>query len=103
MQELFLKQLLTSPQRHRHAEGTETARRKREIRFHQPFKFQKGLVIEDDIVKILQADARFRKAIGNGIFWETRVMLLARKSLFLGGGGDVPVLHQSRRAVMIKG
>ena len=58
VQESFLKQFFTRPQRHRHAEGTETTRREREICFHQAFEFQKRLVIEDDVVQVFQSGTR---------------------------------------------
>jgi len=39
----------------------------------------------------------------HGVIGEGRVVLFAREPLLLRGGDDLPVAHQARRAVMMKG
>ncbi len=58
LQQAFLEQLLPQPQRHRHAEGAEAARREGEIGLEQALELQKRLVVEDDVVDLVEARCR---------------------------------------------
>ncbi len=54
------------------------------------------------MIDVVEGETRLVEAEANRVLRETLVMLLARESLFLGGGGDFPVLDQGRRAIVIK-
>ena len=43
------------------------------------------------------------EAVADGVDRKARVMLFAAESLFLGGSGDMAVLDQRRRAVVVEG
>src|SRR5262249_44769420 len=101
-QQDFLEQFFLEPQRHRHAERTEAARRKGEIGLEQPIEFQERFVVEGDVIDLGDADAAGVKAIARGVMGKTRVVLLAGEALLLGGRHDAAVREQAGGAVVIK-
>ena len=102
-QQLLLEQLLAQPQRHRHAEGAEAARREGEIGFEQPLEFQERLVVEHDVIDVVEPRSCRLQAIGDRVVRETGIVLLAREAFFLRRGHDAAVLDQRRGAVVIEG
>src|SRR3954465_11421562 len=99
----LLEQLFLQPERDRHLEGAEAARRQRDIGLQQPLELQEWLVVEHDMVERLHGDAGFGKAGSDGVVWKRRVVLLPREALLLRGGDDAAVLDQRRGAVVIEG
>jgi hypothetical protein len=49
-----------------------------------------------DVVDFAKRDAALVQAISERMLWETRIVLLARKALFLGGGNDLSVDDERR-------
>ena len=74
-QQVLLKQLLPQPERDRHLEGAESARRKRDVGFQQPLEFEERLVVEHDVIELAGRNAGFCKAIGNGVVRKRGVVL----------------------------
>ena len=66
-QQALLKQLLLDPDRDRHAEGTEAARRERDTGLEQPLELEKRLVVERDPVDLVKDDAGLLQAAGDGV------------------------------------
>ena len=71
-QQRLLEQLFLQPQRHRHAERAEAARRKGEIGLEQPLELQERLVVEGDVVDVGQRDAGLVEAIVDRVRRESR-------------------------------
>src|SRR5438034_739245 len=86
--QVLLEQFLLEPQRHRHAEGSEPARRESKIGLKQPLEFEKRLIIKSNIVDLVET-AGERQTVFDGIPRKTGVLLFAREALFLGGGDNV--------------
>src|ERR1700684_1624513 len=102
-QQVLLKQLFAQPERDRHLEGGEPARRQRDVGFEQPLEFEEWLVVEYDMVELVGGDAGFREAIGDGVMRERGVVLAAAETLLLRRRDDPAVFYQRRRAVVIEG
>src|SRR5665811_1973545 len=88
-QQAFLKQFLPQPERDRHLERAEPARRQRDVGLQQPLEFEKRLVVEHDMVKLVGRNAGLRKAIGDGVVRKRGVVLAAGKTLLLRRGAVV--------------
>src|SRR6185295_5623968 len=82
-QQVLLEKLLSNPDWHSRPKRCEAARCERKICFQQALKFQKRLVIESDMVNILSTYSRALKTPPDGLSRKARIMLLARKALFL--------------------
>ena len=65
-------------------------------------EFRQRFVVKGYVVQVLGPDARFFETVGNGIDGESRVMLFARETLFLGCGDNVSIHQQRRSAIVIK-
>jgi hypothetical protein len=78
-EQILLKQFLLEPQRQRHAERAEPARRKGEIGLEQPLELYKRLLVENDVVEIIEIKASFVETVANGVFRVARILLLAGK------------------------
>ena len=102
-EQALLEQLFLQPQRDRHLERAEAARRQRDIGLQQPLEFEERLVVEHDVVERVHRGARLRKTRRDGVVREGRVVLLAGEALLLRGGDDAAVLDQRRGAVVIEG
>ena len=101
-QQGLLKQLFLQPQRDRHLEGAEAARRHRDVGLQQPLEFEERLVVEHHVVEAVGGDAGFFQAIGDGVVREGGIMLAPGKAFLLGGGDDAAVLDQRRGAVVVE-
>ena len=77
-QQVLLEQLLPQPERDRHLEGAEAARRQRDIGFQQPLEFQERLVVEDDVIDVGKAGAGGFQAIGDRVASETTASCFLR-------------------------
>ena len=99
----LLEQLLAAPHGHRHTERTESGGGERQVRLEEALEFQKGLVVERDMVDLGGTDLRHFEAVLDGVPREARVVLLAREALLLRRCHDPPVLDDSCRAVVIEG
>ena len=75
----------------------------RQIGFDKPAEFQKGLVIETDIVDLFRFEARVLETILYRLNREVFVLLLSGKTLFLSGGNDFAVDDECRRRIVIEG
>ena len=102
-QHVLLEQLFPDPDRDRHRERSEAARREAEIGFEQPLEFQERLLVEHDIIDVLERDTGLFEAIANRVDRKARVVLLAREALFLRRRDDLAVDQQRRGAVVIEG
>jgi len=102
-QQVLEEQLLPQPDRHRHGEAPEAARRKGEIRLQQALELEERLVVECDRVDAVQGRLPLAQAVRHGVPREPRVVLLAGEPLLLRRGDDVPVRQQCRRAVVVEG
>src|SRR5687768_1917556 len=99
----FLKQLLLEPQRQRLAKRGKASRRKRKIRFEQPFELEKGLVVESDMVELVRAQPRVFEAKSDRIAGEAGVVLFPREALLLRRRNDVAVDHEGGCGIVIEG
>jgi hypothetical protein len=95
--------LFLEPERASLAEGSESSRRNAEVCLENPFEFQKGLVIEDnrlDIVEsclcLLQAEIERERGKRVITFFPCEALLLSR-------GDNCAVAKERRRAVMVEG
>ena len=101
-QQRLLEQLLLQPQRHRHAEGAEAARREGEIGFEQPLELQERLVVEDDVVDVAELDAgRCRGNRRSRSPGKPESCFLRVKRSSCAARDDVAVLDQRGGAVVI--
>jgi len=102
-QQVLEKQLLAQPHRNGHAEGFKATRCQGNIGFQQTLELQKGLVVEGDDINVGSLNTGFLQAILDGLPGEARIVLLAGKAFFLGGGNDLAVTQQGGGAVVIEG
>ena len=102
LQQALLHQLLFQPHRHGRHKGAEPARRKRQIGLQQPLKFDQRLLIKHDCAEVRQSDAPLAQTVANRLGGKPRIVLLARKPLFLGRRQDLPVSDQAGRAIVIE-
>src|SRR6478672_8765742 len=93
-QQALLEQLLLEPERDRHLEGREAARRERDIGLQQPLEFQERLVVEGDVINPGEFCADRIQAIADRVMRERRIVLLAGKALLLRSRDDAAVLDQ---------
>ena len=101
--QVLLEQLLADPDRHRHAEGPEAARRVGHVGLQQPLELQERLVVEGDMVHLVQPDAGLVEHAAHRVRGEARVVLLAGEPLLLRGGDRLSVHEKRGRAVMVIG
>src|SRR5438477_244349 len=94
--------LFFHPQRHRFQERPESRRRVVEISFQQPIEFQQRLIVKADIVQLIRGDAGLFETITSGMQREIMIVFDAREALFLSGGDNLAVDHETRGRVMIK-
>jgi len=66
----------------------------REIRLEQALELDQRFVVEDRVVDLLQCNLAFGQTVLGGMCREPRIVLLARKSLLLGGGNKLPITQQ---------
>ena len=66
-QQAFLEQLLLQPDRYRHVEGAEAARREGDIGFDQALEFEKRLVVKGNVIDRAEADAGMVETVAHGI------------------------------------
>ena len=97
------KELFLDPQRPRHAERGETARRDAQVGLKDPLELEERLVIEPHALQIRGLNAGGAETVGHGLRRERRVPLLARETLLLSRGDDLAILQQAGGAVMIEG
>src|SRR5205085_2867606 len=96
-------QLLAQPQRHRHQERTQAARRIINVSLKQSLKLQERLIVEGDVSHVFAFNAARLQAILDGIGGKAMIMLLARETLLLRRRHDLAVAHQTRRRVVVIG
>jgi hypothetical protein len=101
-QQILLKQLFLQPQRHRHAERRKPAWREGDVGFQQPFEFQERLLVEDDVIDVVDADAAEFQARRDGVMRKRRIVFAAREALFLRRRDDIAVDDERRGAVVIE-
>jgi hypothetical protein len=102
-QQVLLEELLAQPDRHRHAELAEAARRRRYVGLEEPLELDERLLVEHDRVDLGQRDAALAEAIAHGVRREAGVVLAAREALFLRGRDGRPVHHERGGAVVVVG
>jgi hypothetical protein len=101
-QQLLLEQLLFQPERDRHTEGAKSFGSEGKIGFEQALELEKWLVIEGDVIDFAKRDAALVQTISERMVWKTRIMLLAREALLLGGGNDLSIDDQRRCTIVIE-
>ena len=69
--QVFLEQLLANPQRERHAERPQPARREREIVLQKPLEFKKRLFVENNVLQVRRLQACRFQTISHGVARET--------------------------------
>src|SRR5690242_1552156 len=82
-EQILEEELLAQPERDRHAEALEPARRESEIALEQALELQKRLVVEGDEVDLRETHARLAQAVGKCLRGKMRVVLLAGEALLL--------------------
>ncbi len=102
LQQVLQEQLLPQPHRDRHLERFVPARREREVGLQQALELEQWLVVKRDQVDLVEADARLRQAVLEGVAREARIVLLARKALLLRRGHDLAVGHHRGRGVVVE-
>ncbi len=102
LEKILEEEFFPQPDGHSRGERAETAGGVCEIGLEQTLELDQRFVVEDHMIDVVEGETRLVEAEANRVLRETLVMLLARESLFLGGGGDFPVLDQGRRAIVIK-
>ena len=99
----FWNSFSLQPERDRHAERAEAARREGEVGLEQPLELQERLVVEDDVVDVAELDAGLGQAVVDRVRGKARIVLLAGEALLLRRGDDAPVLDQRGGAVVVEG
>jgi hypothetical protein len=92
-QQGFLEQLFLRPDRHCGLKRAKPAWDRCQIRFKKPFKLQKRLVVENDVVDIAQIAATLFQAISNGVVGKARIVLEPGEPFFLRGSYGLTTLH----------
>ncbi|OQA53593.1 MAG: hypothetical protein BWY44_00141 [Candidatus Omnitrophica bacterium ADurb.Bin292] len=95
-------ELLLDPHGNGLKKGRNAFRRVSQITFQDALKLQKGLVVKRDDIKVFCGNATFLQAVFNRERRETRVVLLAGKTLFLRRRDNFSVAYKTRGAIMIK-
>ena len=88
--------------RHRAGKRLKAVRRVRDVGFDQAAEGEDRLVVERDRVEPIEAQLAGVEAIPDRVGGESRLVLIARKPLFLRRRDDASVLDQRRRAVVIE-
>ncbi len=73
------------------------------VGLQEALELEKGLVVEDDGLQVLEADGSLLQAVAGGVGGKARIVLLPREALLLGGGDDPAVFYDGRRGIVIKG
>ena len=81
----------------------EPARSDGEIGLEQSLELQKGLLVEDDRIKLRKAVLPSLKQYSTAFFGNDGVVLAPREPLLLGRGHHPPIDHQGSGAVVIVG
>ena len=81
---LFGLQFAAEPQRACCGKRLAATWRVRHGGFDDAVKFEQWLVVENYVIELRSRDARFGEAVVSGVARQSRVVFLARKSLFLG-------------------
>ncbi len=63
----------------------------RQIGLEQTLEFDEGLLVENDVIDLVDADAGFAQTRGNGLVWERRILLHASEALLLGRSNDTTI------------
>src|SRR5262245_22059016 len=93
---------LANPQRNRHQKRLQPERRIGKIAVENAVKLNKRFFVERDVVHLRQRNAALPQAILDGMFRKGRVVFLARETLLLCGGNDLPIAYQARGAIVVK-
>ena len=95
------EELLLHPERASHEEGAEAARCDGEIRLEDALELEQRLVVEPDVMQVTCGDPSSPQAVLDGPRREARIALDPREPLFLRGGDDLAVGHETGGAVVI--
>ena len=102
-QEIFEEEFLLDPDRHGREERGGASGGERQIGFKQAFEFYEGLVIEDDVANVLEANAGLGQTIADRMLRKARVMFFSGEALFKGSGKNLAVADEAGGTVMIVG
>lgn len=102
-QQASKEQFFLHPYGHRRQERLDAFRGESEIRFEQPFEFDEGFIVKDQVLHVLQPDSTRSQAVVHCPMRKSRIVLFPGKALFLRRCDDLPVLYQRGRAIMIEG
>src|SRR5438105_1570012 len=100
--QVLQEEFFAKPHRHCHAERLEAARRERQIRLEEPLELEQRFVVERDVIDVVERISRGAQAISDGVLRKSRIVLLARESLFLRGGDNGAVIDKRGSAVVIE-
>src|SRR2546423_7397551 len=101
--QLFHPDFFFDPERNGFEEGLNARWDARQVGMEDAVEFDEGFFVKGDKFNVIDLDASFPQTIFDGEFWKRGIVLLASEALFLGGGDDPAVAHQTSGAVMIKG
>jgi hypothetical protein len=100
-QQMLREQLFAQPQRQRHPERADAARRERKVGLQQPLELKEGFVVERDEIDLVGAAGR-RQAMLDRVARKVGVLLLAGEAFLLDGGDDLAVGDEGCRTVVIE-
>jgi hypothetical protein len=101
-EQVSLEQLLANPQRERHPERPQPARRQRKIVFQKPFELKKRLFVENRGIHFVLLQARRFQTVTHGVSRKPGIVLLAGKALLLRGGHNLAVPNEGGGAVVVE-
>src|SRR5215467_12379949 len=102
MQKLFQHQLVFKPDQHCHQIRPNSLRREGNIRLQQPFEFQEGLVVKNDISEVLRRGLAAPKAKSYSAAWKSCVVLFAAEAFLLSGHNNFSITQQAHCTIMVK-
>jgi hypothetical protein len=95
-------QLLLEPVGKAHQEHLEAGRPVGEVGLEQAVELEQRLVVERHQIEIGGAQSALAQAVLHGARGESGVVLLAGEPLLLGGGHELAVHQETRRAIVIE-
>src|SRR5262245_17268135 len=95
-------ELFVHPRHHRVGEGAPGAGVALQRGEQDALELYERLLVEDDVVEVSRGESTLLEAELDRSFGETRIMLLPRESLLLGGGDQTTVVDQRCRGVVVE-
>jgi hypothetical protein len=74
----------------------------RKIGLQEALKLEDGLIVESDVINVVDRQSLRLQTVLGRVFGKFGIMLLSSEPLLLGGGNDLSISNETRRAIVIE-